>query len=196
VQDLARAATTLGLLRDNGVGVALDDFGTGYSSMLYLRDLPVTTIKIDRTFTAGIESDGDDRAIVSSLLTLARTIGLRAIAEGVETDGQARRLRALGCRLAQGYLWARPQPADAIDQIHREGLPGVLRTSRRKPSPQQRPDERLVARALQLLAEGASLHTIAAAFNTAGERTEQGARWHPATIARLIASAASDPPPV
>jgi EAL domain-containing protein (putative c-di-GMP-specific phosphodiesterase class I) len=186
VQDLGRAAQTLGRLREQGVGIALDDFGTGYSSMLYLRDLPVTSVKIDRAFITGFERDSDNRAIVTSLLTLARTIGLIAVAEGVETQDQARLLRSLGCPRAQGYLWARPQTLTDADEIHHSGLPAVVHSARQRSRGRSRPDERVVVRAHELLAEGASLHTIAAALNTAGERTESGARWHPATVARLI----------
>jgi EAL domain-containing protein (putative c-di-GMP-specific phosphodiesterase class I) len=190
VQDLPRAAATLGDLRDCGVGVALDDFGTGYSSMLYLRDLPVTALKIDRAFISGLRQAGDDLAIVSSLLTLARRVGLTAVAEGVETEAQAQLLRSWGCPLGQGYVWCRPlTPADT-DVVHRDGLGGdaAVRAWQAK----QPVDPQVCVRAHQLLSEGASLHTIAAALNAAGERNHRGNRWHAASVARLISKT---PPP-
>jgi EAL domain-containing protein (putative c-di-GMP-specific phosphodiesterase class I) len=192
VQDLPRAARVLGALRDEGVGIALDDFGTGYSSMLYLRELPVTSVKIDRVFTAGLRRDSDDLAIVTSLLTLARTVGLTAVAEGVETDAQARLLDSLGCPFAQGYLFSRPLAGEDADAVNREGLPTPTGARLRSRSHKVSVDARLAARAHELLARGASLHTIAAAFNAAGERTHRDSRWHPASVARLINAA---PPP-
>jgi EAL domain-containing protein (putative c-di-GMP-specific phosphodiesterase class I) len=196
VQDMARAADVLGQLRREGVGVALDDFGTGYSSMLYLRELPVTSVKIDRVFVAGLGHDGDDRAIVTSLLTLARTVGLTAVAEGVETNAQARQLHALGCPFGQGFLWSRAVPAEALENIHRDGLPT---TGRRQPRSQTRSrptaDSGAAARANELLARGASLHTIAAALNAAGERTAQGTLWRATSVARLISSKRPWSPP-
>jgi EAL domain-containing protein (putative c-di-GMP-specific phosphodiesterase class I) len=191
VRDVAQAAETLGTLRKQGVGVALDDFGTGYSSLLYLRDLPVTSVKIDRAFIAGVDGDGDDRAIVTSLLTLARTIGLSATAEGVETAAQARVLRGLGCPVAQGFWWSRPVTAEAMDTLYRDGLPDP--THRPRPTrcqPGDSSDPYLVDLVTPLLAQGASLRTIAAALNAAGERTSAGARWHPASVARLISTLA------
>jgi hypothetical protein len=157
--------------------------------MLYLRELPVTSVKIDRIFIAGLTRDGDDRAIVTSLLTLARTVGLTAVAEGVETEAQARQLHALGCPQAQGYLWARPQPAEDIDEMHRDGLlPAGQAQPHKKSRPRAKADQGLATRAHELLERGASLHTIAAALNAAGERTANGSRWHAATVARLINS--------
>jgi diguanylate cyclase len=194
VQDLPRAAAILGELRGRGVGVALDDFGTGYSSILYLRKLPITSIKIDRMFIAGVARDGDDRAIVASLLTLARNVGLVAIAEGVETEAQADMLHSLGCPMAQGYLWARPQPLDATDTVHRDGLASSPRRRKRGRSVRvQHFDERVVRRVLEMVAQGASLHTIAAALNASGERTSRGSRWHANSVAHIIDG--SDMPP-
>jgi EAL domain-containing protein (putative c-di-GMP-specific phosphodiesterase class I) len=193
VQDLPRAAKLLGELREMGVGVALDDFGTGYSSMLYLRELPVTSVKIDRIFTAGLRRDSDDLAIVTSLLTLASRVGLDAIAEGVETESQAQILHSLDCPLAQGFLWSQPLSGADADDVHRKGLPsrvGAPRGSR--PRGRQPIDARLAGRAHELLTRGASLHTIAAALNAAGERTAAGNRWHPASVARLINSSTPD----
>ena len=100
----------LGHLRDLGVQIGLDDFGTGYASLTHLRRLPLTFVKIDQTFVRGLETDGEDQRIVSAVVDLAAHLGLRSIAEGVETRAQLDRLRQLGCDQAQGYLFARPMP--------------------------------------------------------------------------------------
>jgi EAL domain-containing protein (putative c-di-GMP-specific phosphodiesterase class I) len=195
VQDLPRAAEALGQLRSCGVGVALDDFGTGYSSMLYLRDLPISSVKIDRVFVNGLSHAGDDHAIVSSLLTLARRVGLTAIAEGVETEAQAELLLSMGCPLGQGYLWSRPLSAGDADAIYRNGLQTTAGTPSRQRSRKQPVDEHIAERAHELLSQGASLHTIAAALNAAGERSNRGQRWHPATVAGLISKTTPSRPP-
>jgi diguanylate cyclase (GGDEF)-like protein len=104
----------LGQVRDLGVEVGLDDFGTGYASLTHLRRLPLTFVKIDRTFVQGLGSDDEDDRIVSAVVELAANLDLRSIAEGVETSDQLARLRALGCDQAQGYLFARPHPADGV----------------------------------------------------------------------------------
>jgi diguanylate cyclase (GGDEF)-like protein/PAS domain S-box-containing protein len=95
---------------DLGVRIALDDFGTGYSSLSLLRDLPVGVVKIDRSFVKPIASDRNARAIVRSVITLCRELGVTTVGEGVETDEQITSLRALGASLAQGYLLGRPAP--------------------------------------------------------------------------------------
>ena len=105
----------LSALRELGVGLSVDDFGTGYSSLSYLKRLPVDTLKIDQSFVAGLGGpDPHDRSIVVAVLSLAAALGLDVVAEGVETAAQARELLALGVRSAQGYLWARPVPADEL----------------------------------------------------------------------------------
>jgi EAL domain-containing protein (putative c-di-GMP-specific phosphodiesterase class I) len=101
---------TLQQLRDVGVHLVLDDFGTGYSSLSYLKHLPLDTIKIDRTFVAGL-NDETDRAIVDAVIALAHGLRIGTVAEGIETEFQFEQLREMGCDLGQGYLFARPLPA-------------------------------------------------------------------------------------
>jgi EAL domain-containing protein (putative c-di-GMP-specific phosphodiesterase class I) len=104
-------------IRDLGVQVGLDDFGTGYASLTHLRQLPVTFVKIDQSFVQGLGTDREDEGIVSAVVDLAANLGLRSIAEGVETTDQLSRLRELGCDQAQGYLFARPLPPDAVPSV-------------------------------------------------------------------------------
>ncbi|NKB88397.1 MAG: EAL domain-containing protein [Acidobacteria bacterium] len=102
----------LGKVKKLGVKLAIDDFGTGYSSLAYLRTFPTDVLKIDRSFVMRLEETREDVAIVAAINTLAKTLGLRVIAEGVETPEQAHQLRALGCRIAQGFLYSRPVPVE------------------------------------------------------------------------------------
>jgi len=129
---------TVGLraLHALGVRISLDDFGTGYSSLAYLHRFPVHTLKVDQSFVRDIKSDRDDAAIVSTVITLARQMGLKALAEGVETEAQLAFLRSRGCDSFQGYLFCRPQPAAEIEALlirHRASFSsGRPRTGARK----------------------------------------------------------------
>ena len=114
--DPDRAVRTLTALRELGVGLAVDDFGTGYSSMLYLKRLPITALKIDQAFVAGLPDDPGDAAIVQAVLQLADLLGLTVTAEGVETAAQRDRLVELGCRYAQGFLLGRPESLGDFEQ--------------------------------------------------------------------------------
>jgi len=112
--DLAQLRATIERLAAAGVAISLDDFGTGYSSLQHLRRLPLREIKIDRSFVAGIAHNADDAVIVRSTVDLARALGLRVVAEGVENRYTARLLAEAGCGLAQGYLYAPAMPGDAV----------------------------------------------------------------------------------
>jgi diguanylate cyclase (GGDEF)-like protein/PAS domain S-box-containing protein len=112
--DADAALATLTALEALGVELAVDDFGTGYSSLTYLKQFPVDELKIDQSFVAGLGTDSGDAAIVASCVQLAHAMGIRAVAEGVETDVQRLALLEMGCDLAQGYLYARPLEADGV----------------------------------------------------------------------------------
>ena len=114
VHDPERLAELLAGLRSLGVSASLDDFGTGRSSLAYVRNLPVDEIKVDRSFVAGMVADDADAAIVSATLALARALGLRVVAEGVEDEQTLVALAADGCDVAQGYLISRPVTGDAM----------------------------------------------------------------------------------
>ena len=111
--DAEAADDTLQAIRALGVHLSIDDFGTGYSSLQYLRRFPVETLKVDRSFVDGVGRDKEDEAIVVMIVSLARSLDLHVIAEGVETAAQLERLAELGCELVQGFHIARPAPADA-----------------------------------------------------------------------------------
>jgi diguanylate cyclase (GGDEF)-like protein len=110
------ALVTVHELRELGVGIALDDFGTGHSSLTLLRTCPVTSLKVDKSFIDELNGSPQQEAIAASLSGIAHTLGLRAVAEGVETQDQADRLHALGYRYAQGFHFARPTPAAEIER--------------------------------------------------------------------------------
>jgi EAL domain-containing protein (putative c-di-GMP-specific phosphodiesterase class I) len=116
-----RARSELQELHDQGVHIAIDDFGTGFSSLGQLRRFPIDVIKVDRSFVQGIEHDARDAAITANLVTLAHALGLVAIAEGIESGGQLAQVRELGCDLAQGFLFARPVPADELSKVLEDG---------------------------------------------------------------------------
>ncbi len=115
VEDSTRTAARLQAARAYGVRVAIDDFGTGYSSLAYLRQLPVDTLKIDRSFVDGVGEDPEATSLTRAIVDLARTLKLRTVAEGIEQQLQADTLRTLGCDYGQGYLFARPGTARAIE---------------------------------------------------------------------------------
>jgi diguanylate cyclase (GGDEF)-like protein/PAS domain S-box-containing protein len=117
MEEAESPAAILGTLQEHGLTLALDDFGTGYSSLSRLKRFPLDALKIDRSFVSGTNSNTDDRAIVKATIDMAHAVGLTVVAEGVETREQEHYLRAFGCDHAQGYLYARPQPAAAIEDV-------------------------------------------------------------------------------
>jgi diguanylate cyclase (GGDEF)-like protein len=110
-QDAAATIATMSGLKEVGVVMALDDFGTGYSSLSQLKSLPLDNLKLDQSFVRGLPDDHDDLAICTAVIAMGKALGLKVIAEGVETSKQLAVLRALGCDVSQGYLFARPMPA-------------------------------------------------------------------------------------
>ena len=120
-------------MRDLGGKFYLDDFGTGYSSLSYLKRLPLDGLKIDRSFIRDIETDADSRAIAAAIVSLAETLNLAIVAEGVETEEQLAILRGMsGNLIIQGYLASPPVPADRFEAFLRSGqclLPGVAQPS-------------------------------------------------------------------
>ena len=129
--DPMRARGVVARLREMGVKVAIDDFGLGYSSLGYLKNLPVNDLKIDKSFVINMMEDSGDAVIVQSTIDLAHNLGLTVIAEGVESDETWRRLRTLGCDVAQGWLIGRPLPAaDFATWLNRGGfMPPAARWS-------------------------------------------------------------------
>lgn len=112
MDDPERMSEIMKSLRGMGFSIAIDDFGTGYSSLAYLKRFPIDTLKIDQTFVKNMLDDNNDKAIISTILAIAKQMGLMTVAEGVETGEQRCALQKLGCVLAQGYYFCRPEPMD------------------------------------------------------------------------------------
>jgi diguanylate cyclase (GGDEF)-like protein len=129
LEDVDLAMNTLGELRTLGVQVYMDDFGTGYSSLTYLGRLPIDGIKVDRSFVSQMGRDGRQAQLVGTIVTLIRNLGLEPIAEGVETDEQAHRLREMGCTFAQGFVFCRPLPPADLEALLRAPSIAELRGS-------------------------------------------------------------------
>ncbi|RMG92787.1 MAG: EAL domain-containing protein [Zetaproteobacteria bacterium] len=121
MQDPEMAGQLMGRLADSGMRIAIDDFGTGYSSLAYLKRFPADWIKIDRSFVEGISSNEEDRAIIRAITAMAHSLGMKVVAEGVETIEQLQVLRSEGCDAAQGYLFNRPFPASAASPFLSSG---------------------------------------------------------------------------
>jgi EAL domain-containing protein (putative c-di-GMP-specific phosphodiesterase class I) len=115
LDDNQRSREQLHALDAMGVRLSVDDFGTGYSSLSYLKRLPVSELKLDKSFVHDLETDAGDRALASAVIGIGRSLGLSVVAEGVETAGQRQVLIEAGCPIAQGYGLARPMPAAAIE---------------------------------------------------------------------------------
>jgi diguanylate cyclase (GGDEF)-like protein len=121
MQDPDNARERLGELRSLGIGISIDDFGTGYSSLSYLHRLPLTALKIDRTFVSAMSENVREAQICHAIVTLAHNLGLTVIAEGIETKEQRQRLRELHCEYGQGFHFAVPLPAEAATELVRSG---------------------------------------------------------------------------
>ena len=119
IADPARSLNSLQRLRELGVAIAIDDYGTGYSSLAYIRRMPVTALKIDKSFVIGMATDDNDGVIVRSTIDLGRNLGLTVVAEGVENAETWDRLVEYGCDLAQGYYFGRPMADDAFQALFR-----------------------------------------------------------------------------
>ncbi len=184
------AVSLLRSLRARGVRVAMDDFGTGYSSLAYLRDLPISALKIDRSFVADIAEQRDALAIVAWIVDLARAVGVAVVAEGVETTEQVALLQGLGCVTAQGWVWG---PAVSVDALLGRCTSTRLLTTTAAPVAPPRTTTRdagvssSVHRLLELHRNGASAATIAATLNAERLCTPTGVRWHGAGVARVLA---------
>ncbi|WDZ98472.1 EAL domain-containing protein [Herbaspirillum sp. WKF16] len=121
IEDVETARRTLEKLRSEGLKIYLDDYGTGYSGLSHIKTLPVYALKIDRSFISDIRNDNSDGMIVASTVTLARNLGLKVVAEGVETKEQLMHLKVMGCDQVQGFYLQRPVPADQLEAILQKG---------------------------------------------------------------------------
>ena len=132
IENFESAIALLTDLRRMGIRISIDDFGTGYSSLSYLKHLPVDTVKLDRSFVIGTTTDSRDAALVMAVITLAHSLGLRVIAEGIETESQREFLRLLRCDEGQGFLLGRPAPAEVIDwsSLNPQRKPNLVVNSR------------------------------------------------------------------
>ena len=117
IDDPLTAKARLEDLRRLGVQLALDDFGAGYSSLAYLQQLPFDKLKIDRGFVAALDHSANTGVIIQAIVTLGRALGMSVLIEGVETEEQRVLLRLAGCNEMQGFLFAKPAPAEEIDRL-------------------------------------------------------------------------------
>lgn len=117
VDDIETAIARMSELNNLGIQFSIDDFGTGYSSLQYIKRMPLSQLKIDRSFISGLETDANDQSIVKMIVVMAQELGMNVIAEGVETVEQRDHLIELGCHYFQGYLFSKPQPIDAFSLL-------------------------------------------------------------------------------
>jgi EAL domain-containing protein (putative c-di-GMP-specific phosphodiesterase class I) len=191
MNDLEMGVRMLTRLTESGVRIAIDDFGTGWSSLTYVRALPASIIKLDRSFVARLHEDDADLAIAASVVELGRATRMTVVAEGVETQAQLAVLRRLGCSAGQGFLWHAGARAAGVGQALSEA---AAVTAEPPALPSRAPRQRLevgpehgLVRLWELHGDGASLATIAAALNREGFRAPSGHRWHGKAVARVLA---------
>jgi diguanylate cyclase (GGDEF)-like protein/PAS domain S-box-containing protein len=120
VQDIENTRLVLGSLKDIGVSISIDDFGTGYSSLAHLKRFPIDNLKIDMSFIRDIADDPDTASIVTAIIAMARTLNLKTIAEGIETEEQWKTLRLLRCDMGQGYYFSKPLPAEEVEKFFKQ----------------------------------------------------------------------------
>jgi EAL domain-containing protein (putative c-di-GMP-specific phosphodiesterase class I) len=139
--DPAEATRTLQYLDSIGLKIAIDDFGTGYSSLGYLKRFPLCALKVDQSFVRDITTDADDAAITQAVISMAHSLGLKVIAEGVETQAQLEFLSKYGCDEIQGYFFSRPVPNTAYPEIIEKSLePARMRGVRQRKGLRARTD--------------------------------------------------------
>jgi len=120
-EDMNKISGTLKTLKEKGIAVSVDDFGTGYSSLSRLKDMPIDCLKIDRSFVLGVDSRKNDQSIISAILSMAKGMDIRVIAEGIDNDRQLDFLIENGCTEAQGFLFSRPLSPEKIEEILKQG---------------------------------------------------------------------------
>ncbi|MCW2570156.1 MAG: diguanylate cyclasephosphodiesterase domain with sensor [Frankiales bacterium] len=173
----SEASAALTQLRELGIGVSLDDFGTGYSSLSLLRGLPISELKVDAVFVAGLETSSEDAAIVGNIIRLAEAFDASVVAEGVEQEGQVKLLAQLGCGFAQGYLWSRAGPLAEVVNLAPETLAGKSGGL---------PPKSVADRMLRMAGQDASAASIAAALNRDGINTPDDRRWHGSSVTKVL----------
>jgi EAL domain-containing protein (putative c-di-GMP-specific phosphodiesterase class I) len=179
-----QVVSSLERLAATGYSIALDDFGTGYSALSSIHKLPLSVVKIDRSFIERIPDDPSADALIAAMTALCNQLAITVIAEGVESAAQVETLRNVGCGLAQGFLFSRPLPLHehTAGTLHPTLAPARVRVRGDAPPVTDIARQRIT----QLLAQGASPHTIAAALNREGHRTSAGTRWHVRSVLALI----------
>jgi len=121
MQQAESSINTLRELKAMDMRISIDDFGTGYSSLSYLKRFPIDVLKIDQSFVRDIPGDADNAAIASTIITMAHSLGLKVVAEGVETKEQLNFMREHGCDAMQGYFLSKPLPADQFESFLKSG---------------------------------------------------------------------------
>jgi EAL domain-containing protein (putative c-di-GMP-specific phosphodiesterase class I) len=138
LMERVRETTILDELKAIGARISIDDFGTGYSSLSYLTRFPIDSLKVDKSFVREVDANPDGAAITSAIVAMAHRLGLKVVAEGVETPEELAFLRKEGCDEMQGYLFSKPVPAETIERYLREGRRLEMGRASRQASPRRR----------------------------------------------------------